>query len=210
MTVHPHQVFPAPRRGSLLRRVGYAFAKLARRLRGPALMLALILSTALLGYAVWRYLEARNQNEIIAQIKAGTDTGKTDGHGQVQLARLNFLLARDRFDEAQAVVDAARARVEADVLADMLYNQANANIRRAFAAIEQAKPDAAIPLTKLAKDNYREALRLNPEFWNAKHNFDVASRLMRDFPGYEQDGEDQPEAETKLWTDLPGVPRGSP
>lgn len=210
MTVHPRHVVSAQSGSSFIRKCLSTMAKLARRLRGPSLAAALIASVAILGYFLWHLRDATDQNALISQIEAGADTGKTDGHGEVRLSRLNFLLERDRFDEAQAVVDSARSSVAPDILARMLYNQANSNIRRAFAAIEQAKPDAAIPLTKLAKDNYREVLRLNPTYWDAKHNFDVASRLMRDFPGYEQDGEDQPEGDTKLWTDLPGVPRGSP
>jgi mxaK protein len=80
-----------------------------------------------------------------------------------------------------------------------------------MSAIEGGALDKAIPLTKLAKDDYRRALSLDPDFWDAKFNFDVAMRLVRDLPGYEQEGEEAPpDAKTRLWTDLPGVPRGLP
>ena len=65
--------------------------------------------------------------------------------------------------------------------------------------------------TRLAKDDYRLALRLDPTAWDIKFNFDVAMRIVRDFPGYEQEGEDvPPDAPKRLWTDLPGVPKGLP
>lgn len=183
----------------------------SRRARGPLIIALLLGSLAALGYCLWRLHALNLQNADIAALQAGQDVGARSASGEVLLARANFLIARDRFDDAQAVIDQAKPIADADVMARMLYNQANANVRRAFAAIEGGKADGAIPLTKLAKDAYREALRLDPMAWNAKHNYDVATRLMRDFPGYEQEGEEvPPEAEVKLWTDLPGVPQGAP
>lgn len=188
-----------------------ALARPLLRARGPAIITLLACSAAALGYFLWQLHVLNRQNADISALLAGEDVGQASQGGEVRLARASFLLARDRFDDAQAAVDAAKPSAEPTVMARMLYNQANANMRRGFAAIEGGKPDAAIPLTKLAKEAYREALRLDPMFWNAKYNYDVAARLMRDFPGYEQEGEDvPPEAEVKLWTDLPGTPQGAP
>ncbi|MDO9381765.1 MAG: hypothetical protein Q7T86_02785 [Hyphomicrobiaceae bacterium] len=187
---------------------------LKRRLRAArgSLIVALLLgSLAMLAYSLWQLYELNWQNAQITALASGEDAGANASAGEVQLARAAFLAARNRFDDAQAVVDAAKLTAKPHTLSRMLYNQANTNVRRAFAAIEAGKADAAIPLTKLAKDAYREALRLDPQAWNAKYNYDVASRLMRDFPGHEQDGEEvPPESEVKLWTDLPGVPQGAP
>lgn len=183
------------------------------RARGPLIATVLIASVAALAWSLWQWHRIERLNAAITSLAAGDDASISNtGHdGEVLLARMNLLLARDRFDDAQAVIDQAKPRASAHVMSRMLYNQANSNVRRAFAAIEASKPDAAIPLTKLAKDAYREALRLDPMLWNGKHNYDVATRLMRDFPGYEQEGEEvPPEAEVKLWTDLPGVPQGAP
>lgn len=180
-------------------------------LRGPLIVALLIGSLAALAFFLCQLHDLNRQNADIAALQAGEDAGASASSGEVRLARASFLIARDRFDEAQAVVDAAKPTASPHVMSRMLYNQGNADVRRAFAAIEGGKHDAAIPLTKLAKDAYREALRLDPMFWNAKHNYDVATRLMRDFPGYEQEGEETPpETDAKLWTDLPGVPQGAP
>ncbi len=182
-----------------------------RAARGTLIMALLAGSLAVLAYSLWQLHSLNRQNAQITALASGEDAGGNASAGEVLLARAAFLAARDRFDDAQAVVDAAKATASPQTLSRMLYNQANTNVRRAFAAIEGGKADAAIPLTKLAKDAYREALRLDPQAWNAKYNYDVASRLMRDFPGYEQDGEEvPPESEVKLWTDLPGVPQGAP
>lgn len=164
-----------------------------------------------LGFSLWQWAGINRDNHLISRLNAGEDAGASAKTDEVLLARAAFLLNRDRFDDAQAVLDRAKASASPPALSRMLYNQANANVRRAFAFIESSKLDQAIPVTKLAKDAYQEALRLEPQSWNAKHNYDVAARLMRDFPGYEQEGEEvPPDAEVKLWTDLPGVPQGAP
>ena len=182
-----------------------------RAARGSLIVALLLGSLAVLAYSLLQLYSLNRQNAQITALASGEDAGGNASAGEVLLARAAFLSARDRFDDVQAVVDAAKATASPHTLSLMLYNQANTNVRRAFAAIEGGKADAAIPLTKLAKDAYREALRLDPQAWNAKYNYDVASRLMRDFPGYEQDGEEvPPDSDVKLWTDLPGVPQGAP
>lgn len=206
MTAHTP---PPPR--STGQRWWSAVAPTFRRAREPLIVGLLATSLAALATSLWHLSNLNRQNSLISAIQAGQDVGADSRHDHVQLARAAFLIARDRFDDAQAALDAAKPTARPHVLSAMLYNQANANVRRAFSAIESGKPDAAIPLIKLAKDAYREALRLKPMAWNAKHNYDVATRLMRDFPGFEQDGEEvPPDAEVKLWTDLPGVPQGAP
>jgi mxaK protein len=93
----------------------------------------------------------------------------------------------------------------------MLSNMANARMRAAVAAIEKGNLDKAIPLVALAKSEYRSALRLDPVHWDAKYNFDVAMRLVRDLPQAVGEDEQKPlETPEKLWTDLPGVPKGLP
>lgn len=205
MTMHVHPIEPAG--ASVWSRL----IAVVRRYRGLLIAALLVASVAALISSLWTLHRLNQQNAAIAALQAGDETAAEPQSSAVALARVNFLIARDRFDDAQVVVDAAKSGAAPHAMSRMLYNQANANVRRAFAAVEASKPDAAIPLIKLAKDAYREALRLEPDFWNAKHNLDVATRLMRDFPGHEQEGEEvPPDAEVKLWTDLPGVPQGAP
>ena len=66
-------------------------------------------------------------------------------------------------------------------------------------------------MVMLAKAEYRNALRIDPQNWNAKYNLDVAMRLVRDLPQAVGEDEEKPlETPEKLWTDLPGVPKGLP
>jgi mxaK protein len=184
-----------------------------RKVRTFALATALMASIAVLGMLSWRLYEVRRDNATIAALGRGDDVpvDARTAAPEVILARSAFLLARDRREEAQALLDAASGMADKQLRARLLYNHANARIRDAIAAVQRGDQDRAIPLTRLAKDEYRAALRLDPEAWDIKYNFDVAMRMVRDFPGYESEGEDvPPDAPIKLWTDLPGVPKGLP
>lgn len=184
-----------------------------RKVRTFVLASALVASLAALAALSWRFHEIRRDNATIAALADGEDipVDARTAAAEVVLARSAFLLARDRREDAQALLDAASGMADAKQRARLLYNHANARMRDAFAAVQRGDQDRAIPLTRLAKDEYRAALRLDSTAWDAKYNFDVAMRMVRDFPGYETEGEEvPPEAAKKLWTDLPGVPKGLP
>jgi mxaK protein len=184
-----------------------------RKMRTIALATALVASVVVLGVLSWRIHEVRRDNAIIAALRNGDDMAVDvrKASGEVLLARSHFLLKRDRWEEAQSLLDSSSAIVDPKLRARLLYNHANARIREAIAAVGRSNLDKAIPLTRLAKDEYRLALRLDPTAWDIKFNYDVAMRIVRDFPGYDQESDDvPPDAPKRLWTDLPGVPKGLP
>lgn len=190
-----------------------ALAAAWRKVRLPALVVALAASVAALAALTWQIIEVRRDNATIAALKAGEDipVDLRKASDEVLFARSEFLIARDRREEAQALLDASSSMDDPKLRARLLANHANARIRSAIAFVERGDQDKAIPMTRLAKDEYRLALRLDPEAWDIKYNFDVAMRIVRDFPGYDQEGEDiPPDAPKRLWTDLPGVPKGLP
>lgn len=198
---------------SPIRRLFEGMATLWRKTRTAALAIALVASLATLATLTWRIRDIHSDNALITALAAGDDIAVTPraASDEVLIARSAFLLARDRRDEAQALLDVSSAMTDPKLRARLLYNHANARIRDAIAAVERGNTDAAVPITRLAKDEYRLALRLDPAAWDIKYNFDVAMRIVRDFPGYETEGEEPPpDAPTKLWTDLPGVPKGLP
>lgn len=200
------------RRGGLSRFLAPVAAAL-RKVRTLALATALVASLAALALLTLRIAEVRRDNATIAALKAGDDVpvDLRAASGEVLFARSEFLLQRDRDEEAQTLLDVSSSISDARLRARLLYNHANARIRDAMVAIERGDQDRAIPLTRLAKDEYRLALRLDPGAWDIKYNYDVAMRIVRDFPGYEIEGEEvPPDAPKRLWTDLPGVPKGLP
>jgi mxaK protein len=91
------------------------------------------------------------------------------------------------------------------------YNAGNLHLRLALAAAEAGRADPAMAEAELAKEAYRRALTLQPEFWDAKYNLEVAMRLLPEMDRIDG-GEEQPEDRQpkKLWGSLPGFPRGLP
>jgi len=184
-----------------------------RKFRSAALVAALIASGTVLAVLSWKLYEVGRDNSVIAALKAGDDIAvdARTASDEVLVARSAFLLARNRREDAQSLLDQSSGMADPKLRARLIYNHANARVRDAIAAVERGSNDKAIPLTRLAKDEYRLALRLDPTAWDTKFNYDVAMRIVRDFPGYEsEDEEPPPDAPTKLWTDLPGVPKGLP
>jgi mxaK protein len=196
-------------------RSGYAgrLFRFMARARGPAYWLALVASVAALAGSGWLYYDAQRQNGVIQRLAGGEDVAIdiAAAPDAVLLARAHYLLARDRIDEAQTIVDVSAARSAPGTRAALLYNLANARLRIAIQSIEQGALDKAIASVNLAKTAYRLALRIDPEAWDAKFNLDIAMRLVRDLPQQEETVEEQsPEEPKQLWTDLPGVPKGLP
>lgn len=181
--------------------------------RGIIIIAVLAVSSIAFTYAAGRYLEKLASNAMVRALVAGEDVAVDPVYAssEVVMARLHFLLFRDRLDEAQNLLDEAAPHMRLNARADALYNLANARMRLAFEAIEKRDLDRAIPLVRLAKDDYRKALGVRPENWDYKYNLDIAMRLVRDFPQPDFDEEEEAEAESKrVWTDLPGIPRGLP
>ncbi|GBD48776.1 hypothetical protein [Methylopila sp. Yamaguchi] len=175
----------------------------------PALLLAALVA---LGVAGWRLHELRQERAVIQALAENHDVQPADdASGAVLFARAHYLLIRNRIDEAQGFSGRIAERGGPELAARFHYDVGNARVRRALAAMDASKIDQAIPEVRLAKDAYREALHADAELWDARYNLDVAMRLVRDFPELESGEEEEVKAQPKkLWTDLPGLPRGLP
>jgi mxaK protein len=174
----------------------------------PLLLLAALV---LLGASALRLYGERSERALARALATNHDIRPPDdASSELVFARAHFLLVRDRIDEAQSLVGQIVERGGPDVAARFHYDVGNARARRAIGAIEASQIDKAIPEVRLAKEAYRAALRADPTLWDARYNLDVVMRLVRDFPEIEA-AEDETKAQPKkLWTDLPGRPRGLP
>lgn len=173
-----------------------------------ALLIGAAALTVRFGYAVWG--DWRDNADIRA-LASGKRTALRDGadvraiHG-----RILFLAWRDRLQEAQDLLPLMRDTPPA-LVSDAHFVIGNARMRAAFGQIETGLLEDATPEVNLAKAAYRAALRANPANWDAKVNLDLAMRLVRDLPRPEAEGESDPQNRPRrLWTDLPGLPRGLP
>jgi mxaK protein len=183
-----------------------------RKWRSTMLILcaAAFTAAAALSAALWR--SAASSNEAIEALRTGHDEQVDEKAApELLLARIAFLIQHDEIDRARGILEALDRSENNSLRAKGHYLLANALLRKGFELIEKSEFDAASPLVNLSKREYRSSLQLEPRFWDAKFNFDVATRLLRDHPMYEQQGEDDLNATPKnLWTDVPGTPEGLP
>ena len=181
--------------------------------KAPLLWLALTVSAAVLAVSAVQFIAKHQINDAIDRMRAGSEVtvDAADGAPALLEARAAFLLKRNRIEDAQPLLDQAAVRADPASRVRMLYNMANARMRAAVVAIGKGDYDKAIPLVTLAKSEYRNALRLDSANWDAKYNLDIVMRLVRDLPQAVGEDEEKPlQTPEKLWTDLPGVPKGLP
>lgn len=67
------------------------------------------------------------------------------------------------------------------------YNGANLLLRQGIALRAGAQPGQALALVELAKEGYREVLRLDADDWAARYNLERAQRLVADPEGEDEE-----------------------
>lgn len=185
-----------------------SFFRRARTILLAALFGLLVLA-AVTAAALWGIDAARNRT--IAALMNNHDVKVTaDSAPRVIFTRAYFFMTHSLLDDAQVMVSILDVRGNNRLRADLHYDMANTRLKRAFDMIGEGKIDAAGALVGLARDDYREALRLDPDDWNARFNFDVASRLVREYPTFGFTPDVRRQGPHPLWTEMPNIPRGEP
>ena len=120
-------------------------------------------------------------------------------HAQAVSGALEPALNRYRALQQDAVVGQA-AR----------FNAANLLVRQAQEVQASPQPGQAIALLELAKESYRELLRLDPGHWDARYNLERAQRLLPDPEAAEDVATDAPPERERAATTMraysPGLP----
>jgi len=179
--------------------------------RGPVLWVVATAALAAATLFAAMLLKVRHDNAVLRDLIARRDVAIDAGApSEVILARINEYLRREQLNEAQTLLSSARARIEPEMRAFALYNIANERTRQAAELVRKGDIDKAAALINLAKSEYRLSLRLRPESWDTRFNLDVAMRIVRDLPQADIPVDEQKSTPKKIWTDLPGVPRGLP
>lgn len=90
------------------------------------------------------------------------------------------------------------------------YNLGNIYLRDALAEAEDINVDQARTQGQIAKAQLREALRLDPEYWDARYNLELAHHIVPDLPLGE--GGEDPEAVERddIYSEMSGLPYGMP
>lgn len=181
-----------------------------RRLIPGLLLLWVLVWAGAVAQAAWALWGEVQDNRAIRSLAAGTDLPLRAGADpRAHQARALYMAWRGRIPEAEAQA-AGLERARAALRAEFHYAIGNARMRRAFDQLEANRIDDATTEVNLAKAAYRQALHALPGHYDSKVNLDLAMRLVRDLPR-EGNGEEDPEVQPqRLWTDLPGLPRGAP
>lgn len=173
-----------------------------------------LLSLVLGGEAAWRWHSAAAANAAISSLLSGHDLPPeriVDAPLSVLLARALCLGRQDRYEEAVELLRYLESRGDARFRSDVYFDQGNLHLRRALDAVAQAEFTRAAGFAELAKEAYRRSLQIEPTNWDAKYNLEVAMRLSPDFEWATGEAEEEASGEeSRLWTTLPGFPRGLP
>lgn len=182
-----------------------------RRLGFFALLVWVALAGAAVLWSGWQLWGVTVDNRAIRSFAGGRDIALRDAADpRAAHARALYMTLRDRPQDAEAL-SGGLAAAPSGLVSEYHYAIGNSRMRMGFERIEANRIDDATALINLAKASYREALRAYPGNFDAKVNLELAMRLVRDLPREGQDGDENPDTQPRrLWTDLPGLPRGEP
>jgi mxaK protein len=154
-----------------------------RRLTRSVILLAVLLAAAALVEAVLLWRDT-GRNALIA-------AGMPPAHSAVPEQRFALAYAQAASGAADAALNGYRALQSDPALgAAARFNSANLLLRQAIEQRAGPQPGQALPLIELAKEQYRELLRRDPQHWDARYNLERAQRLLPD----PQDDELEPAA----------------
>jgi mxaK protein len=181
-------------------------ALIGRRLLSRLALALLAVSLAFATLQAWQLQRDAALNRDIA-------VGSAKGDEPSAPAELRF--ARAVAQAASSASDAALNRYaelhDAGALGRAArYNSANLLLRQAAALQASDRAGQALALIELAKENYREVLRQDPNDWPARYNLERAQRLLPDPDGDEEAPpalrRDAERAATTMRGHSPGLP----
>ncbi len=158
-----------------------------QRTRAVLVLLALVAGAAAIdGSRTWRQ---QRWNARIVSGEVPAEGKEVPAHASDLPAELRFAQAwaQAGSDADEAALQSYRALHDASPLGQAArYNSANLLMRQALAVSAGTQPGQAIALIELAKEMYRDVLRVDPRHWDARYNLERAQRLLAD-------PDDQPE-----------------
>ncbi len=143
-------------------------------IQGLKLPVILILSTLILAicYDGVRFAYDQRFNDALAIGDITWVNGPDDAHRQ--FAKAYDLQEQRDFKATVKAYAAINARSRSQLQIDIKFNLANLYFREATQLREIGADDLAMPLIELAKQNYKEILRIDNDHWDAKYNLELA------------------------------------
>ncbi len=116
-------------------------------------------------------------NAFIANVEQYEDTPEMP---KAMLAKAYTLVQQDKGNEALDMLSHVVASDDSEVTIPALMNRANINLREALRL--EAGDKKRIPLTELAKQDYRKALLIDPNQWDIRYNLELALTVVPELP----------------------------
>jgi mxaK protein len=163
---------------------------------------ALVLAaTAVDGALLWR------DSQRNSRIAAGTPPEDSEV-AELRFAQAHALAATG---DAEAALNSYRAlHADPTVGQAARFNSANLLLRQALELRAGEQPGQALPLIELAKEQYRELLRRDPQHWDARYNLERAQRLLPDPPEADQEPATAPQQRERSATTMRAQTLGLP
>ncbi len=120
------------------------------------------------------------QKQVEAFVSAPEQYETIPDHPRAHFAQGSHLVKQNENDAALEQYTLVLGSQQTQWLPAAYFNRGNINLREAMAM--DGNDPQMIPLVELAKQDYRSALKQQPEFWDARFNLEVALRLVPEDP----------------------------
>ncbi len=175
---------------------------------GAALVLSIVFVIELSLH--WRDLRV---NRSVDTLMAGHDAPvPKDPAPEILLARGVRWVRAGEEDQAIAIYNllSADRHVDGRLRVSAYYNLGNVYLRRGMAQAQAMKVDRARTAIQIAKEIYRDALRIDPRHWDARYNLETAGYVVPDLPLGDADPDEDGPQSKDAWSDMQGFPSGLP
>jgi mxaK protein len=153
-------------------------AMIIKQLIIKRILLALLALVACTAYEGWNIARVKNWNQQISKNEI-TDI-QSSSPVQIKFARARELDLKKDDAAALALYKSLESDSDTGLRNDARFNSGNLYMRKAQALKSTPLEGQAIPLIELAKNSYREVLRADPHYWDARYNLERALRLQPD------------------------------
>jgi mxaK protein len=174
-----------------------------------ALMASLLAGLGVSAFGAVQLWRAQRANATILALAAGHDAAANSSNPLVAVARARYLLAKGEIPAAQAIADDL-ANAPPAVQAPLEYALGNAYMRQALARMRRTPFWKIKPIFAVAKSAYRQAIQLDPDNWDARYNYAIASMFLRESEHAQPTIGEGMAHERAAWPDIPGAPNGMP
>jgi len=150
--------------------------KLLHLLHG-ALVLIIVAAVFFAFTTATQLWQTQTLNEFIANPELADEVPKDS---YAQFAQAFYAIEQGEKQQALNLLTHANTTDDEILKASAHYNRGNVNLRQAQAL--QAEDSKIIPLIELAKQDYRTALLIDPELWDARYNLEIALNIVPEEP----------------------------